>query len=251
MIPTPVRSPRSGCFHLAHLLLAISLLILPFSLMAQQTDVARYDVFTGFSYFETPHLNLAEHGFHTQVGMNLKPWLSTGFDYSVVNGHDSLTPNLLTTSLQQQLGAELEALIAEGIIPPTYKISVPVDAFTQTFALGPQLAYRHYKSVTLFIRPSIGAVRQTATPRPADPIASAIVQQLVPSGHKTDWQGFYGVGGGFAVNTTRYLDWRVQTDFVYWHLYDDLLKDGAWTMRFSVGPTFHFGRNIASPATRP
>jgi hypothetical protein len=39
----------------------------------------------------------------------------------------------------------------------------------------------------------------------------------------------------------------MQSDLVYWHLFNDLLQNGDWTVRFSVGPTFRFGKNIAAP----
>lgn len=215
--------------------------------LAQQTDVERYDVYAGFAGFETPELNLAQRGFHMQVGENLRTWLSAGFDYSVATGHNALTPNLLKPSLQQELGEEIEELIEEGVIPPDYKLIVPTDAFSQTFALGPQLTYRHYKPITLFIRPSLGAIRQKVTPHPTDPVSAAIVAQLVPAGYKIDWQGFYGFGGGVDWNATKHVGLRVQTDVVYWRLFNDLLANGTWTVRYSVGPTFHFGKNIAAP----
>jgi hypothetical protein len=213
--------------------------------VAQQTDVRRYDLYAGFTCFETPELNLAERGFHLQSGLNLRSWVSAGFDYSVVTGHNALTPNLLKASLQQELGAQIEELIAAGLLPPTYQLVVPLDAFSQTFALGPQLTYRHFKPVTLFVRPSLGAIRQTVTPHPTDPVAKTIVSQLVPAGSKTDWTGFYGFGGGVEWNATRRLGLRLQTDFVYWRLFNDLLANGTWTVRYSVGPTLRLGRNIA------
>jgi hypothetical protein len=37
---------------------------------------------------------------------------------------------------------------------------------------------------------------------------------------------------------------RAQVDVVYDHLFNDLLKDGRATVRFSVGPVFNFGPNI-------
>jgi hypothetical protein len=231
-----------------NLFLVFAALLLPVAAPAQQTDVRRYDLYTGFTGFETPELNLTERGFHLQAGENLRTWLSMGFDYSVVTGHNSLTANLLKTSLQQQLGLEIEELIEEGIIPADYQLSVPLDTFSQTFALGPQLTYRHFKPVTLFVRPSLGAIRQKVTPHPTDPVATAIVGQLVPSGEKVDWTGFYGFGGGIDWNATRHIGLRMQTDVVYWRLFNDLLANGTWTVRYSVGPTFRFGRNIAAPA---
>src|SRR5581483_5351697 len=125
---------------------------------AQQDYVGRFDLFGGFSYLESPHINLAERGFHFQFGYRPKSWYTLGFDYSVSTGHFSLAPDLLTTSLQQQLGAQIGALIKAGILPPTYTLTVPLDSLTQTFAAGPQLAYHGWKPITPFIRPSIGAI---------------------------------------------------------------------------------------------
>jgi hypothetical protein len=240
------RSPRwpRRIFYLA----LLTCCFLPGCLRAQQSEVERYDLYTGFTSFDTPHLNLTERGFNLQAGTNLRGWLSTGFDFAVVTGHSSLTPSMLKSSLQQEIDEELALLTALGELPPGYQLVVPTDSTSYTFAAGPQLAYRHFRSVTLFARPSLGAVRQTATPHvnPADPVATAIVAALVPSGQKTDWQGFYGFGGGLDWNATRHIGLRMQTDFVYWHLFNDLI-DGTWTVRYSVGPTFHFGRNILAP----
>jgi hypothetical protein len=227
---------------------AVILTLLPAWGYAQQAEIDRYVLYGGYTYFATPHLNLAERGFHLQAGVNLKTWLSAGFDYSTVSGHDSLTPNLLQPALQQELDGEIATLIALGQLPPGYQLSVVTNSDTQTFALGPQLEYRHFKPVTLFLRPSLGAVRQRATPRPSDPFAVVVVQQLLPSGSKLDWQGFYGVGGGFTWKATRHVGLRMQADAVYWNLYNDLLASGTWTVRYSVGPTFSFGHNIAAPA---
>lgn len=224
--------------------------LLPFlsrTASAQQTDVRQYSIYNGFSYFETADLNLAERGYHLQVGRNMRPWVALGFDYSVASGHNSLTTSVLKTSLQQELQQEIEYLISIGQLPPGYQLVVPTDAFSQTFAFGPQFEYRHYKPVTLFARPSLGAIRQRVTPHPTDPFATAVVEQLVPSGSKLDWQGFYGFGGGFDWYATHHLAVRVQSDYVYWYLFNDLLKNGSWTVRFSAGLTYRFGKNIAAP----
>jgi hypothetical protein len=226
-------------------ILATTILFPALFAVAQQTDVKRFDLYTGFAGFDTPALGLTQQGFHLQVGQNLRTWLSAGFDYSVASGSNTLTPNLLLPSLQQELGMELAGLEAEGVIPANYQLAVPTDAFSQTFALGPQLAYRHYKPVTLFIRPSLGAIRQRVTPHPTDPVSTAIVEQLVPSGYKVDWSGFYGFGGGADWNATPHFGVRAQVDVVYWRLFNDLLANGTWTTRYAFGPTFRFGKNIA------
>jgi len=110
--------------------------------------------------------------------------------------------------------------------------------------MGPQLAYRHFQHLTLFVRPSIGAIHETATPTPADPIAKLVVQELAPTGKKTDWQGFYGFGYGFDILVTKHFAWRTQGDLVWDHLFNDILAQGRWTTRFSTGPCFNFGKNI-------
>jgi hypothetical protein len=212
--------------------------------MAQQDYVGRYDIYNGFATLDAPAVNLITRGYHFQGGWNQKTWLAEGFDYSVTTGHTSLTPNLLPTALQQQLAQQILQLIQAGVIPPTYQVYVPVDSNTQTFAAGPQLDYRRFQHVTFFIRPSIGAVRETATPHPHDLVTAGIAQELVPSGKKTDWTGFYGFGGGYDLNATRHIAIRMQTDIVYFHIFNDLLKDGRWDFRWSIGPTFHFGGNI-------
>lgn len=206
----------------------------------EQKYVTRFDLFAGYAYLNSPAIGLPENGFQLQAGARPKTWFSVGFDYSNVRGDLTLTPNLLPTALQQQLGAELAA-----IAPPGYTLKVPAHSRTQTFSLGPQLAYRHFKAVTLFLRPSLGAMREVATPSPIDPIATAVARQLVPSGHKLDWTGFYGFGGGTDFNFSKHFSLRAQADFVYDHLFNDILRNGRRTVRFGVGPCFNFGKNIA------
>jgi len=211
---------------------------------AQQTEIKRYELYSGFTYFSTPDFNLTERGYHFQAGFNARRWIAFGFDYSLVSGHNSLTPALLTDSLQQEIGAALAAFELEGIIPTNYELSVPTGSTTQTFAAGPQLVFRHFIPVTIFLRPDVGAIREVARPHPGDPLATFIIQGLAPSGQKISWTAFYGFGGGFDWNATRRLGFRFQADEVYNHLFNDLLKDGRWTTRVSVGPVFHFGKNI-------
>jgi hypothetical protein len=227
-------------------LLVLSVMLVASRASGQQTYVTRYDLFAGYTFLDSPHVSLFENGFHFQIGVRPKTWYSLGFDYSVSEGNLTLTPNLLTTALQQQLGAELAALAAAGELPPGYTLVVPAHSVTQTFAAGPQLAYRHFTNVTLFVRPDLGAIHEAATPKPAisDLIAQGVVQQLAPTGKKTDWTPFYGFGGGADFLFSKHLGVRVQSDLVYDHLFNDLLKDGRFTVRFSVGPIFNFGKNI-------
>lgn len=226
--------------------LIFALILAAASARGEQSYVPRYDMFAGYTFLDSPHISLFENGFHYQFGVRPKTWYSLGFDYSVSSGNLTLTPDLLTTALQQQLGQQIGALIQAGAIPATYTLVVPAHSLTQTLTGGPQLAYRHFSKLTLFIRPSVGAIHEVATPKPAanDPVAKAIVAQLAPSGKKTDWTTFYGFGGGADFLFTKHVALRVQSDLVYDHLFSDLLKDGRFTVRFSVGPCFNFGKNI-------
>ena len=212
---------------------------------AQQDYVSQFDAYVGYAFLDSPAISLFENGFATQFGFRAKTWLSAGFDYSITTGNGTITPNLLPTALQQTLAAQLGQLAAAGLLPPGYALVVPIHSRTQTFAAGPQLAYRHFKHETLFLRPVFaGAIYERATPQPTDPIAATIAAQLAPSGVKTDTTWFVGVGGGFDILPTRHFALRTQTDVVWDHLFSDLLRNGRWTVRFSVGPAFNFGKNI-------
>lgn len=213
---------------------------------AQQTDIKRYDAYAGFTDIDAPDLGLNQKGFHAQAGMNVRRWYSVGFDYSVVSGSEELTTGLLPAALQAQVNGAQAQYIALGLLPANYRLMVPTDVFTQTFALGPQLVFRHFSKVTLFVRPSLGALRERAVPHPADAFQTVIVAKLAPAGVKRDWTGFYGFGGGADVRVNGWLGVRGQMDAVRNHPFDDILANGRWTFRYSAGPSFHFGRAIGT-----
>lgn len=203
---------------------------------AQQPYVGRYDLYTGFSDLNTPGLNnINQTGFHLQAGINTRRWLGYGFDYSIQSGSTALTAGLATRALQQQLAAEL---------PPGYNLYIPFSATTQTITAGGQFVSRHYRHVTLFARPVLTAFRISATPHPTDAIGTLIARQLVPQGTKVDWVGAYGAGGGVEFPITRHLGARAQFDAGWNHPFNDILGRGSFSYRYSVGPAFHFGRNI-------
>jgi len=225
-------------------LLVASLLLMGSQAFGQQSYVGRYDVYAGYMYLNSPHIGLGENGYHIQVGVRPSTWYSLGFDYSISYGDTALTPSMLTTSLQTRLGGELGQLVQAGLVPPTYALRVPISSQTQTFSAGPQLAYRHFKSVTLFARPDLGAMREVATPHPTDPISTLVVSQLAPSGQKLDWVTFYGFGGGVDINIGKHYSLRIQADLVHDHLFNDLLRDGRNTVRFAIGPGVQWGKNV-------
>jgi hypothetical protein len=212
--------------------------------VGQQDYVGRYDIYAGYAYLNSPHISLAESGFQTQAGVRVRTWITLGFDFSAETGNTTLTPALLTPALQQQLGAQLQQLIAGGVVPSNYALIVPIHSSTQTYAGGPQFSYHGFSRATLFIRPSVGIIHEIATPHPGDPIATGIAEQLAPSGRKTDSVIFYGFGGGVDLNISRHVAIRVQADFVHDHLFSDLLQDSRNTLRFGIGPALQFGGNV-------
>jgi len=228
-------------------LLPAGLLLLPYStaFAQKQSYVSRFDAYGGYAFLNSPSIGLFENGFAAQVGVRPRTWYSLGFDYSITTGDLNLTPGLLPSSLQQQLAALFAQLAAAGKLPPGYQLVVPTHSRTQTFAVGPQLAFRHWPHETVFFRPIFaGAIYEVATPRPRDPIAATVVAQLAPSGQKTDTTWFLGLGGGFDILLSKHFAIRTQADVVWDHLFNDLLRNGRWTVRFSVGPAVNFGPNI-------
>jgi hypothetical protein len=213
---------------------------------AQQNYVGRYDVYVGFADIDSRALGLNEQGFHIQAGINPRRWLSFGGDFSAASGSEMLTTDLLPATLQAQINAAQAGYIALHLLPANYHLAVPTDATTQTYAMGPQLAYRHFSKATLFLRPSLGGLRERAVPHPADAFQKVIVAELAPAGFKRDWTGFYGIGGGADITLTQHFGLRAQLDLVYNHPFNDILANGRWTFRYSIGPSFHFGRNVAA-----
>ena len=51
-------------------LLATSVLLISSSAFAQQSYVGRFDAYAGYMYLDSPHIKLAENGFHTQVAVS-------------------------------------------------------------------------------------------------------------------------------------------------------------------------------------
>jgi hypothetical protein len=215
-------------------LLVLALLLLSMSAFAQQSYVPRYDAFTGFSYLNSPKLNLVGRGFNGEFGVNVNRWLALGGDYSVFQGHSSLFPKDLTPALQQQLA---------GLpLPPGFQ--VPFDATTSTYSAGPQFNLRHFSKVTFFVRPALGVLHEAVTARPSDPLQTLIVANLVPSGKKSDTVVFYGAGGGFDLVPAKHVGLRVGFDYVHVNLFEGFLGESRNSLRMSIGPTWRWGRNV-------
>ncbi len=225
--------------------LALAAALLAGGARAQQA-VRRFDVYAGFADLNAPALGLNQMGFHAQGGVNVRRWLSVGGDYTVASGGELLTTELLPAALQAQVNGAQQQYIAFGRLPANYHLAVATDASTQTFAFGPQVVWRHFSRVALFARPSLGALRERAVPHATDAFQTVVVAELAPAGFKRDWTGFYGVGGGAEFALSGHVHVRAQMDAVYNHPFDDILANGRWTYRSSVGLAIPFGREIGN-----
>jgi len=256
--------PQRSCFRRMMFIMLPVILLLAVPAFGQQTFVTQFDAFTGYNFLNSAKLGLSEPGFGGQFGFRPKTWYSVGFDYTISSGDMSLTPNLLPTSLQQPLTGIVDQFKTIGLLPASYALAVPAHSRTETFAVGPQLAYRHFKHVTLFLRPVFaGAIHEAATPTPPAELLAALGQlppanqaailgampaalkPLVSGSEKIDTTWFLGFGGGFDILFTKHFALRTQADYVYDHLFNDILASGRFTTRFSIGPAFNFGKNIA------
>ncbi|MGA2371746.1 MAG: hypothetical protein ACLPPV_07810 [Candidatus Korobacteraceae bacterium] len=215
---------------------------------SQQTEVLRYSAFGAFSYLSTPSLNLTQRGFDGDFGVNINSWLTLGGDFSYNSGHSSLYPNKLSSTAQAQLAPILP------LLPPGFVVAVPYNSSTYTYEAGPQFNYRHFKKVTLFARPALGALHASFAAKPdnctqpeleCSEILTKIVTSLVgPSLGKSDTVVFYGFGGGATWEITPNFGLRIASDFVHYNYFSGLLDGGRNSVRVVVGTKFSFGKNI-------
>jgi hypothetical protein len=229
---------------------AVVLFVVLTSLAAfsQQTDIRQFSAFEAFSYYATPSLNLVQRGIDTDFGVNVRPWLTLGFDFSYGDGGSTLFPNHLSRTVQAQLAPILPHL------PPGFVLAVPFSAQDYTYEGGPQFNYRHFKKVTLFARPALGAIHVAFKTEPqacgqpqlgCQVILTQILNQLVgPTLSKTDTVVFYGFGGGATWEATPNFGLRVATDYVHENFFSGLLDGGRNSFRVTVGTKFSFGKNI-------
>ena len=215
--------------------LAIFVCCLP--ALAQQTDVPRYTLFTGFDYMISPARNLTERGFEADFGVTLKRWLALGGDFSAIG--DQVLSGAGTIKGSETAFAPL--LIANGIPPGAVK--VPFQSMSYTFAAGPQFYLRKWEKVTFFARPGFGGIHEAADINLTQ--VTPVLVELgipVPSAHQTDTQLFFGLGGGFDLNVSRRIGLRFATDWVNTHLFNNLLTNRQNYVRFAVGPAFRWGK---------
>ncbi len=229
-------------------LLIVFLFISALSSFAQQDYIARYSVFTAFSYMSTPSLNLVQRGFDSDFGVNLRPWLTLGADFSYQSGNSSLLPHSLSSSAQAKLAPILP------LLPPGFVLAVPFNSRTWTYEAGPQFNYRKEKKFTYFARPALGAFHSSFTAKPGrcqqpelqcQAILTKVVAGLVgPSLSSSDTVVFYGFGGGVTWEATHNFGLRIAADYVRYNFFSDLLNGSRGTVRVTVGTKFNFGKNI-------
>jgi hypothetical protein len=218
------------------------------SCFSQQDYIARYSVFTAFSYLSTPSLNLTQRGFDGDFGVNLRPWLTLGGDFSYNQGSSSILPGYLSSSAQ----AKLAPIIP--LLPKGFALAVPYSTTTYTYEAGPQFNYRKSTKFTYFARPALGALHSTFNGQPGacqqpqlqcQAILTKILTGLVgPSMSKSDTVVFWGFGGGMTWEATHNFGLRIAADYVRYNFFSDLLNGNRGSVRVTVGTKFNFGKNI-------
>ncbi len=221
------------------LLLFALIILFCLPVLAQQTDINRYALFTGFDYMISPARNLTERGVEADVGIIVKPWLGLGADFGALG--DDIFSGAGTISGGETIFAPAIANSGLGIQPNQVKVAF--KSMTYTFAAGPQFYLRKFKKVTFFVRPGLGMIHEKAGIN-FPPQAVGLLTMLgakVPAVSQTDTTVFFGLGGGVDINLSRPVGIRIAADWVNTHLFDNLLTQRQNYVRFSFGPTFRWG----------
>jgi hypothetical protein len=206
--------------------------------LAQDVEVNRYTLYSGFDYMISPARNLTERGFDLDFGVTIKPWMALGGDFSAIG--DNIISGKGTISGTETVYAPTVSAVG---IPPS-SIHVPFRSTTYTFAVGPQFYLRKWRQVTFLVRPGLGGIHESADltfPPQLGPLFG-MLGVPIPASHQTDTTWFVGLGGGFDINVSRRLGLRFTADWVNTHLFSDLLTNRQNYVRFTMGPTFRWGR---------
>jgi len=214
-----------------------TLILACFATQAQQTDISRYSLYTGFDYMLSPSRNLTERGMDVDFGVTLKPWLAVGGDVAFI-GNDIFSGGGTIN------GSETVYAPLVNPIVPASSIHVPFKSTTYTFAVGTQFYLRKWSKVTFFARPGLGGIHESAelTFPPGLEELFTILTIPIPSPHQTSTTWFVGVGGGFDLNFSKQIALRFSADWVNTHLFSNLLTDRQNYARLTVGPVFHWGK---------
>jgi hypothetical protein len=217
------------------------MILIPLCASAQQTDINRYTLFTGFDYLISPARNLTERGFEGDFGVTAKPWLGLGADFSAM-GSDVISGAGTISGGETIYAPTLRAVPPPfGPIDPN-SIHVPFKSTTYTFAAGPQFYIRKWEKVTFLVRPGLGGIHENADINLSGVASTLMLLGLpVPKSQQTDTEFFIGAGAGFDVNVSRRVGVRFATDWVNTHLFSNLLTPRQNYIRFSIGPTWRWG----------
>jgi hypothetical protein len=221
-----------------YLLFCVLATILCLPAAAQQTDVNRYTLYTGFDSMISPARSLTEYGFDVDFGVTVKPWLALGGDFSAIG--NGIIRGAGTIKGTETVYAPIVS--AAGGDPSA--ILVPFKSTTYTFAAGPQFYLRKWQKITLFARPGLGGIHESADLTFPAGLGGLLteLQLPIPSAHQTDTTWFVGVGGGCDFNVSRRVGLRVSVDWINTHLFSNLLTDRQNYIRFTIGPTFRWGQ---------
>ncbi|MGB7435277.1 MAG: outer membrane beta-barrel protein [Candidatus Acidiferrum sp.] len=211
--------------------------------MAQQTDINRYTLYTGFDYLISPARNLTQRGFDVDFGVTVKSWLGLGGDFSA-SGNAIISGSGTINGSETVYAPTLTAAHAQNpLVPLPNMISVPFKSTTYTFAVGPQFYIRKWKKITFLARPGLGGIHESAD-LTFPPGLGGLFQLLnipPPNSHQSDLNWFIGLGGGFDLNLSRHVGLRFTADWINTHLFSDLLTNRQNYARFTIGPTFRWG----------
>lgn len=224
-----------------HVLVCGLLILLSLPVLAQQEDINRYTIFTGFDYMASPARNLTERGFDLDFGVTVRPWMALGGDFgafgnSVFGGAGTINGG------ETVFAPVLNGASAFGA-PPAGAVNVPFKSMTYTFAAGPQFYLRKWTAVTFFARPGFGGIHEIADIGLPPQLGGllTVLGAKTPAAHQTDTTYFIGLGGGFDLNISRPVGFRFAADWVNTHLFSNLLTNRQNYVRLSIGPTFRWG----------
>lgn len=221
-------------------------LVTTLTCFSQQTDIAQFSVVAGYSYLSTPSLNLAQRGFNGDFAQNVRPWISMGFDFSIFSGHSSLIPSYLNSATQTKLGGALAPLPApvRASLGAALNAGVPFESSTYTYQMGPQFNYRHFRKVTLFVRPALGLLHAKIQTKPTAAVTPLVMGLMSGKLSDADTSVFYGFGGGATWEITRNFGLRFTADLARYNFFGETLNGARNSVRLSVTTKYGFGKNI-------
>jgi hypothetical protein len=232
------------------LLICLILLAIALPACAQDAEINRYTLYTGFDYFIGPGLSMTQRGFDTDFGVTAKPWLGLGVDFSAagdailsgggtINGASTVYAPTLNSAYQNGI----PPYVQPGVVPPANAVNVSFKSTTYTVAVGAQIYLRKFKKVTFLVRPGFGAIHASVDLNvpPGLPQLFVPLNLPVPKSSQSDTTWFIGFGGGFDINFSRRVGLRVTTDWINSHLFSDILTNRQNYIRVTIGPTWKWG----------